>query len=68
VARGDGLNEDGGCAIDWSWLAGARIAHVTSSLDTLTIRFESGEILEVKALLWKGEPFLSFKPHAPPRR
>ena len=66
--RSDGLNDDGGCAVDWRWLTGEEIADVTSSLDTLTIRFRSGETLEVKALLWKGSPFLSFKPHAPPRR
>ena len=66
--RSDGLNDDGGCAVDWSWLAGVEIAVVASSLDTLTIRFRSGEAFEVKALLWKGSPFLSFKPHERPRR
>ena len=66
--RSDGLNDEGGCAVDWSWLVGAEIVGATSSLDTLTIRFRSGETLEVKALLWKERPFLSFKPHEPPRR
>jgi hypothetical protein len=63
----DGLNEEGGCAVDWSWLAGERIVSMTSSLDTITFRFDSGQTFEVRALLWKGAPFLSFKPHAPPR-
>ena len=66
--RSDGLNDDGGCAVDWSWLAGEEIADVASSLDTITLRFRSGETLEVKALLWKECPFLSFKPHERPRR
>ena len=66
--RSDGLNDDGGCAVDWSWLTGEEIVDAASSLDTLTIRFRSGETLEVKALLWKGRPFLSFKPHERPRR
>jgi hypothetical protein len=66
--RSDGLNDDGGCAVDWSWLTGEEIAEMASSLDTLTIRFRSGETFEVKALLWKGSPFLSFKPHERPRR
>ena len=66
--RSDGLNDDGGCAVDWRWLIGEEIVEVTSSLDTLKIRFRSGETFEVKALLWKGQPFLSFKPHEPPRR
>jgi hypothetical protein len=64
----EGLNDQGGCAVDWSWLAGEEIAEVSSGLDTLTVRLRSGETLEVKALLWKGQPFLSFKPHEPPRR
>lgn len=62
----DGLNDEGGCAVDWSWLAGEEIAAITSSLDTITFRFRSGEQFEVKALLWKGKPFLSFKPHERP--
>jgi len=64
----DGLNDDGGCAVDWSWLDGEAIAEMTNGLDTLTIRFRSGRTFEVKALLWKGKPFLSFKPHQPPAR
>jgi len=61
-----GLNADGGCAVDWSWLAGERIASVTSSLDVLTITFESGLVFKTKALLWQGKPFLAFEPHRAP--
>jgi hypothetical protein len=67
MGDGDGLNDDGGCAVDWRWLAGEEIAEVTNGLDTLVFRFRSGQRFEVKALLWKGKPFLSFDPHAPPR-
>ena len=63
----DGLNEDGGCTVDWNWLAGEEVASITSSLDVITFRFRSGQTFEVKALLWKGAPFLSFKPHEAPR-
>jgi hypothetical protein len=62
-----GLNQDGGCAVDWSWLAGERIVAVTNGLDTLTITFESGLVFTTRALLWQGKPFLSFDPHARPR-
>ncbi len=68
MANGDGLNDAGGCEVDWSWLTGEEIAEVTSSLDTITFRFRGGEQLEVRALLWKRKPFLSFKPHERPTR
>jgi len=61
-----GLNADGGCAVDWSWLAGQRIASVTSGLDFLTITLESGLVFTTKALLWQGKPFLSFDPYRAP--
>lgn len=64
----DGLNADGGCTVDWSWLTGEEIASVASSLDTLTITFRSGLTFKVRALLWKGQPFLSFTPHERPAR
>ena len=63
----NGLNQDGGCAVDWSWLTGEEIAEVRSSLDTITFRFKSGQTFEVSAQLWKGEPFVAFKPHERPR-
>ena len=58
----DGLNDDGGCAVDWSWLAGEEIAEVRSSLDTITFRFTSGQTFTVTARLWKGAPFVAFDP------
>ena len=61
-----GLNEDGGCAVDWSWLAGERIAAVTNSLEAIEIRFESGLTWKVEARLWKGAPFLAFEPWKAP--
>jgi hypothetical protein len=61
-----GLNDEGGCAVDWSWLHGQRIVAVTSGLDFLTITFESGLVFTTRALLWEGKPFLAFNPHAPP--
>lgn len=63
-----GLNADGGCAVDWSWLDGERIASVTSSLDVMTITFESGLVWKTRALLWQGKPFLAFDPHRAPDR
>jgi len=62
----NGLNEDVGCAVDWSWLAGERIASVISGLDFLTITFESGRVFKTKALLWQGKPFLAFDPYQAP--
>ena len=63
-----GLNDDGGCSVDWSWLAGERIASMRNALDALEITFESGLVFRVRALLWQGKPFLSFVPHEPPPR
>jgi hypothetical protein len=64
----DGLNEDGGCAVDWSWLEGEEIAEVRSSLDTITFRFRSGLTFAVQARLWKGAPFVAFDPPPPAMR
>ncbi len=63
-----GLNEDGGCSVDWSWLAGEKIASVRNGLDVLIITFESGLEWQVQARLWKGAPFLSFDPFESPKR
>ena len=61
-----GLNRDGGCAVDWTWLEGEEIAEVRNGLDTITFRFRSGLVFEVQARLWKGAPFVAFKPHERP--
>ena len=64
----DGLNDDGGCAVDWSWLVGEEVAAVRSSLDTLTFTFKSGQTFTVTARLWKGAPFVAFDPWQSPRQ
>jgi hypothetical protein len=61
-----GINDDGGCAVDWTWLAGERVASVKNGLDSLTITFESGLILTTRALLWRGKIFLAFDPYLRP--
>jgi hypothetical protein len=62
-----GLNEEGGCAVDWTWLTGERVVSMTNGLDTLTITFASGLEFNVRALLWQGKPFLSFDPYKKPQ-
>jgi hypothetical protein len=62
-----GLNEDGGCAIDWSWLHGERVMSVKSGLHTLTVTFESGLVFTTRAMLWQGKTFLAFEPYNNPR-
>ena len=64
----EGLNEEGGCAVDWSWLRGERVRSVTNGLDSIVVTFESGVVFKIRALLWQGKPFLSFDPHAAPPR
>ena len=63
----DGLNDDGGCAVDWSWLQGQEIVEVRSSLDTIRFTFASGQTFSVTARLWKGAPFVAFEPWCDPR-
>jgi hypothetical protein len=65
AAPGVGLNEQGGCAVDWSWLAGRQIARVANGLDELTLAFADGGTFTVRALLWEGKPFLAFAPLGP---
>ena len=50
------LNDEGGCAVDWSWLFGERIVKVTSSLDLLTITFASGLEWQISAKLTAVAP------------
>jgi hypothetical protein len=65
-AEKNGLNADGGCAVDWTWLSGERVASVTNAIDTLVITFESGLVFTVRALPWRGTPFLAFEPFQRP--
>lgn len=58
-----GLNADGGCAVDWTFLAGRTVVSASSSLDSLTLTFGDGTTLEVRALSWQGKPFLAFEPY-----
>ncbi len=37
-----------------------------SFADTVTLTFESGLVFKVRALLWRGQPFLGFDPHKRP--
>ena len=60
------MNDEGGCQVDWTWLAGERVAKVQNSLDALTITFESGLEWKIQARLWKGAPFLAFAPYEKP--
>jgi hypothetical protein len=68
MTNASGLNDQGGCAVDWSWLGGERVVSVTNGLDTIALTFESGLTFTVRALLWQGKPFLAFDPHAAPAR
>lgn len=58
--------DEGGCRIDWGWMAGQEISAVRSNLDTLEIDLRSGLTLKIKAAAWKGAPFLAFDPYQPP--
>jgi hypothetical protein len=66
MMKEQGLNAEGGCAVDWSWLDGEQVASVTNGIDALTITFQSGLVWTTRALLWQGKPFLSFDPHRRP--
>ena len=67
MANDKGLNDEGGCAVDWSWLVGEEIAAVRSSLETIAFTFRSGRTFAVTARLWKGKPFVAFEPWERPR-
>jgi hypothetical protein len=58
--------DDGGCAVDWSWLAGREIAAAESDLQSLRLTFRDGQTLVVRAALFQGTPFLSFTPWCVP--
>lgn len=56
-----------GCQVDWTWLEGHEITGAWSDLQNLLIDLKDGRTLKVRALLYKGEPFLSFDPYYPPK-
>ncbi|MEW6270633.1 MAG: hypothetical protein AB1689_15220 [Thermodesulfobacteriota bacterium] len=68
VCRVSDVENESGCAVDWSWLEGWTVESAASDLQHLRIRFTNGETLLVQAALWQGKPFLAFKPHAAPAR
>ena len=55
-----------GCSVDWSWLAGRKIASAVNDLQTIVITFEDGQTFRVQALTYKSEAFLSFTPYKDP--
>lgn len=65
-AKKSKLNEDGGCAVDWSWIEGRQIASVRSNLTDLVITFTDGQTLRITAQTWQGSPWLSFTPWRDP--
>lgn len=67
-ARPAPTRQQSGCLVDWTWLEGAEIASVRSDLQNLIVTLKSGQTLKVRALMYKGEPFLSFDPYYPPKQ
>lgn len=65
-AASSGVSQNQGCSVDWSWLAGRKIASATNDLQSLVIQFEDGLTFKVQALTYKGEAFLSFQPYKDP--
>ena len=59
--------QQSGCLVDWAWLEGQEIAGATSDLQNLIITLKNGQTLKVRALMYKGQPFLSFDPYYPPK-
>jgi hypothetical protein len=59
------LENPGGCAVDWSWLAGREIAAADSDLQSFRLTFRGGETLIVRVAQFQGTPFLSFTPWRP---
>lgn len=60
-------DQPSGCQVDWTWLEGQEITGAWSDLQNLLIDLKDGRTLKVRALLYKGEPFLSFDPYYPPK-
>jgi hypothetical protein len=59
-------DDEQGCQVDWSWLAGLTIESATSDLQHLRLRFTDGRTLTIQAATYQGKPFLAFKPWQPP--
>ena len=67
IAEATATDDGGGCAVDWSWLGARTVESATSDLTSFRVRFADGQTLTIRALLYKGKPFLSFEPHAAPK-
>lgn len=57
-----------GCSVDWSWLAGRKIASATNDLQSMVFKFEDGQTFKIQALIYKGEAFLAFTPYQDPNK
>ena len=67
VTRVDEVQQDdSGCTVDWSWLAGLQIESATSDLQHLRVRFTNGLTLSIQAANYQGKAFLAFDPWKPP--
>jgi hypothetical protein len=55
------------CAVDWSWIVGARVQEARLVEGQLRLQLEPGGPLTVSAALWQGSPFLAFQPYRPPQ-
>ena len=62
----DVTSDEGGCAVDWSWLEGLTIESATSDLQHWRVRFTNGLTLTIQASSWKEKPFLAFQPYKAP--
>jgi hypothetical protein len=54
------------CAVDWSWIVGARVGEARLVEGQLRLQLEPVGPLTVSAALWQGRPFLAFQPYRPP--
>lgn len=54
--------KDAVCAVDWGWIAGARVDQVSGSKGSVRIQLDPAGPLTISALVWQGAPFLAFQP------
>ena len=65
LTRVEEIEDEGGCAVDWSWLRGLEIESATSDLRHWRVRFTNGQTLTIQASEYQGKPFLAFNPYKP---
>ncbi|MBX5493556.1 MAG: hypothetical protein IRZ14_20605 [Chloroflexi bacterium] len=56
------------CAVDWSWIVGARVQDARLVEGQLRLQLDPPGPLTISAALWQGRPFLAFQPYRPPPR